>query len=392
MDSAKPNILFVSHIADRSGAPLLLLEIVKAAVDSGRFTCSILCGVEGPLLTQFKAIAPTAVWKPKRMMPRNRYLARIYRYWEKWQQKRHEKNLLNEYRRQDIIFYNTIVNGSIQEKLSSVPARNICYVHELEAVIHMLVPAEQRQSVIKHTDHFFCVSEAVKLSLQEKFLLRPEILEVVPTPMGEDTMSRQFFSGFIQQFREKYGLKEATIVGIAAGNEWRKGFDLFVPLVSAFFRLYPEANVVFVWKGFKESITAFFDRFDLNRSSSASKIILLPHDSSGLQQIACFDIHLLLSREDPYPLVVLEAANFGVPTICFANAGGTPEFVGEEAGFSVPYLDLIGMCEKIHLLHANKVLREEMGVRAKKRLAEKHDKARSLEIILDRIEKVGAAG
>ncbi len=60
------------------------------------------------------------------------------------------------------------------------------------------------------------------------------------------------------------------------------------------------------------------------------------------------DILLLLSREDPYPLVTLEAANFSVPTICFKNAGGIQEFIEEfQCGISVDYLDLNAVTKSI---------------------------------------------
>ena len=52
------------------------------------------------------------------------------------------------------------------------------------------------------------------------------------------------------------------------------------------------------------------------------------------------DIFLLSSREDPMPLVALEAAATSLPVVCFAGAGDIPDLVGDEAGVVVPMEDV----------------------------------------------------
>ena len=59
------------------------------------------------------------------------------------------------------------------------------------------------------------------------------------------------------------------------------------------------------------------------------------------------DVFLLSSREDPFPLVCLEAADCGLPVLCFADAGGMPLFVQEDAGAVVPYLDVDEMANQL---------------------------------------------
>ena len=53
-----------------------------------------------------------------------------------------------------------------------------------------------------------------------------------------------------------------------------------------------------------------------------------------------FDVFALMFREDPFPLVCLEAALLEKPNLCFARAGGASELVESDSGFVVPYLDL----------------------------------------------------
>ena len=78
-------------------------------------------------------------------------------------------------------------------------------------------------------------------------------------------------------------------------------------------------------------------------------------DSAQYLKVA--DIFVLPSREDPFALVALEAADCGLPIVCFDKAGGIPDFVAEEAGYAVPLEDLESMLRQhvwtaFHLIQA----------------------------------------
>ena len=56
-------------------------------------------------------------------------------------------------------------------------------------------------------------------------------------------------------------------------------------------------------------------------------------------------LFLLPSREDSWPLVMLEAAAAGVPVVCFQRSGGAEEFLAKGGGTAVPYLDVEAMAQ-----------------------------------------------
>src|SRR5690606_20540107 len=56
-----------------------------------------------------------------------------------------------------------------------------------------------------------------------------------------------------------------------------------------------------------------------------------------------FDIFLLPSREDPFPLVAIEAGMLGLPIICFEGVTGTAEILLNGGGKIIPYMDIIAM-------------------------------------------------
>jgi glycosyltransferase involved in cell wall biosynthesis len=59
-----------------------------------------------------------------------------------------------------------------------------------------------------------------------------------------------------------------------------------------------------------------------------------------LKYFAAFDVFALVSREDPFPVVCLEAASLGKPIVCFNSSDGEKEFVENDCGFVVPDLDI----------------------------------------------------
>ena len=62
----------------------------------------------------------------------------------------------------------------------------------------------------------------------------------------------------------------------------------------------------------------------------------------------------MTSREDPFPLVCIEAAHFSVPILCFDGATGTQEMLVQGGGSVVPYMDIQSMAERIKEYYQNR--------------------------------------
>ena len=72
-------------------------------------------------------------------------------------------------------------------------------------------------------------------------------------------------------------------------------------------------------------------------------------------------------------MVMLEAACFGVPSLCFDRCGGAPEFVEDDAGFVVPHLDAMAMAEHVIQLAEDRSLRDRLGRGAEKKVRDRYD-------------------
>ena len=134
--------------------------------------------------------------------------------------------------------------------------------------------------------------------------------------------------------RENLKLKlDSKIVLCAGYADHRKGVDLFVE--TAIKVTKENKNIFFVWVGsFESKIQEYIkNKFSLNHAN----IIFIPTQPEVSLYFAGADLYLLTSREDPFPSVVLEAMNVGVPVIGFKDAGGFQDIVNNNTGKLVEY-------------------------------------------------------
>ncbi|MEO6231962.1 MAG: glycosyltransferase family 4 protein [Ferruginibacter sp.] len=370
----KKKILFVCHIASRSGAPLLLLQIIREFKKQTTIPFEILIVRAGELTTDFKALGKTYSWNKIKKIESGSMLVKPVNALLMLLQFLYHRYILFSVRRTSTVFLNTISNGEIHQKLLYLKCRFICYVHEMEVSIKIATSKETLFTTINNTQLFIACAQAVKNNLVSNHHVLPEKIQVLYAPVNDVCRDKNKYTTFITIFKNNNNISDDTIViGVAANNEWRKGVDLFFPLICVYYNLFPDSKVCFVWKGFRATNpSSFFDAFDYQKIACNKNIILLPHGDDGIETIACFDIHLLISREDPYPLAILEAASFGIPTVCFSDAGGAQEFIENDCGYCTPYGDLIKMAEKLNVLREDINQRKKFGLNAQQKIKLRH--------------------
>ena len=238
----------------------------------------------------------------------------------------------------------------------------VTHVHELDHWINESGARNWRQ-VDRHTTKFIAVSEAVSQNLREQHGIAPDRIEVVHEFVPVELGTQSSVLSARAMCRAQFGIPEdAFVVGGSGSETWRKGKDLFVQLAALLKRRSPDRAFRFVWVGWEgdEKDQRQLKR-DMEEGGVTESIHWTGEVANPLNYFACFDAFALVSREDPFPLVCLEAALLEKPILCFADAGGTPELVEEDSGFVIPYLDLNTMADKLLLLAENEELRRKMG-------------------------------
>lgn len=160
----------------------------------------------------------------------------------------------------------------------------------------------------------------------------------------------------------------------------RKGADLFCE-VAARLRAEGLGAVRFVWigQGGDADLAGMIRKLGLEDMVEMVGEVASP--ASFFDQAS---VLLLPSREDPYPLVCLEAAERGVPTVCFdRRAGGIASFVEDDAGIVVPAFDVDAMARAVRELLSDHVRCRMLGRAARDKVERLHSIDIVAQTILD---------
>lgn len=346
-----PKILFISHNASLSGAPVGFLNFIRWFKQHTNYNFEIIIRdiSQGgdKLLGEFESLAKTSVFCNSSQRTLDELKHRLLK-----------ENV-------QLILSNTLVNFDVEQYLSALNCPQICYVHELEYVIQAWTGlAKAIKWIEKRNTYIIACSEAVKSNLITNHNFSKDKIKVVEefiSPVKDDHLTKKTLS-----IREKLNIpNDAFIVGGVGTIEWRKGTDLFVALAKLV--NLKNKNVYFVWLGADRVVHAktYMELIQDVKKSDLQKIVhFIDPDPEPDKYYALFDMIAMVSREDPYPLVNLHAALFEKPIICFEDAGGSPEFAANECGFTVPYLDLTQMSTKIVELSSNRELLGKYGKNA----------------------------
>lgn len=380
-------VLFISHDASRTGAPIIFLNFLRWFKHNTDIPFKILLRKGGPLESEFAAIAPVSIFH-KEKPAKGSLVTRILNYLSF---QSNINSIKNKLIRDNIglIYTNTVVNGDVLEFLADLECPVICHVHELEMTIQHYAGLECFAQVKKHTSNYIAVSKAVKENLIENHGIPEEQINLVYGFTPTQTHNFQSDSQKQELIFKHLGISSEDKIVCASGTtDWRKGTDLFIQLALAVSKRYDD-SVHFLWIG-GQTEGLQFERlcYDAKNIGLEKYIHFLGVQSNPLDYFATCDVFALVSREDPFPLVCLEAASLGKPIVCFDNAGGEQEFVEDDCGFVVPYLDIQTMADKVIQLLENSHLREQMGSRARQKVREKHNEKLISRQITQAIEQV----
>jgi glycosyltransferase involved in cell wall biosynthesis len=353
-------ILFISYNAQRSGAAILLLNLTQAIKDVSGYEIDLLFRHGGELLDDFKAVGnvtcihtdnPGIVDKVINKLTDKTAIAI-------------KKILSKNY---DAVIINTVLNADILPAVKSNHRKKIVsYIHELKVAMESLTNAQSLASLVNLTDAFIVPSAAVRSMFVNEYNIDTTKIHVLPSYIPSTAI-----------VINSADTPKQFMIGACGTIEMRKGADLFIQLAELFNKKYPGADVQFAWLGGNPRSLEFKLLSDDIKKLSLHNVKLMPATDDVTIFYYSLDVLVLTSREDPYPLVMLEAADAGVPTICFDKAGGASEFVNGN-GKIVNYLDLEQMASAIHEYYMHPTLKISDGNKAKAKLAALHQKKKEI--------------
>ena len=100
---------------------------------------------------------------------------------------------------------------------------------------------------------------------------------------------------------------------------------------------------------------------DIQKLGLQDKVFFTDEVEHPFSYYNTFDVFVLPSREDPFPLVCIEMGMLGKPIISFEQATGTNEIIEQGGGFVVPYLNIEAMADCVMAYYNNRSLIETHG-------------------------------
>jgi glycosyltransferase involved in cell wall biosynthesis len=370
-------ILFISHEASLTGATIVLLHFLKWFKANTDIPFEIILKKGGILVNEFRSLAPVTNLQSKKNIIIESLQTLFKHYGFRlplidMKVRTIRKKFLDQ--NIGLIYSNTVTNGEIMEQLKGLNAPFICHVHELEWGIQYY-GQNNFNRVKKLTNKFIAVSKSVSDNLINNHNVSNELIDI-----NYEFVPTKYYSLIDQkscrdQVCQSLNIPENAHILCASGTTgWRKGPDLFIEVACLMRKLKPDIPIYFLWVGGDKQGQRYYDlKHDIEKSGLKRYVHFLGEQKDPSIFFAACDFFLMVSREDPFPLVCLEAAALGKPIVCFDEAGGMKEFVEDDSGAVVPYLDILEMANISLNLIQTPSLRKKLGQKAKAKVVERHD-------------------
>lgn len=302
-------ILLVGHDAHKHGAQMLLLSLATLFKEQFGMDVTVLIKSSGVLLDSYREVADTHVFS------------------EIGAEGLHQLLTSGNF---EVSICNTCVTGDLVPVLKDAGLRVVSLVHEMPMLIEEYALQKNVEAINENADHVIFPSDIVRQGFNR--FSTSQVGEHHIMPQGT-YMQIEYRQSARDKIRSRLGLGESEKMILNVGYaDLRKGFDIFLQTAERW--MHTRKDVHFVWAG---AISADMQRWvqsDLQHSEFASRIHLIGFTAEMSDYYSACDALFLTSREDPYPTVVLEAMNVGVPTVLFKGATGF-DVVMQEHGYAV---------------------------------------------------------
>ena len=375
---AKPRIMFVSHEATRTGAPRIILNLLRHFAEKCDVACESILLRGGHLATDFQN---HSVVDCLNLTNQNREGIR-----------KRVRGFAGRYRNQlpTLAVCNSMESRYITEELDAMGVPCVSLVHELP----FGYTASDYQHVCSVSKKVIFPAEYVRNKVNQLTALPADKIIVLPqgllTPgFGSRVCREEAKAGL----REELGLPSEAFVVLGCGTlDLRKGIDHFAN-VARFVCDAQKADrpVHFVWVGggpqWPHSLHHYL-KVDLVNTSAKDNVHFIGERSDVERYFVGADCFLMASRVDPFPCVVHEAMAASLPVIAFEGAGGAPEAIAEGAGFVLPYADYAQVAATIRLMRDQPKVANGIRDRALQRVHRKYQFSDYAEKVVDICELV----
>jgi len=216
------------------------------------------------------------------------------------------------------------------------------------------------------SDLIICASDHVNESVRKWFPVREKAIYTIMN--GIDTIEFSPNEEERNRVRKRLGVRDGELLLMTSGTiSKEKGHHLAVEALNTLFKKNVKLKLMIVGNGeYLTSISSLIDKFGLKDNTILTGFV--PNELISNYYNAA-DIYLIPTfRAEGLPFALIEAMSVSLPIIA-SKAGGIPDVVknGKE-GFLINPSDINDMVSKILILLKDRILREELGARARSKV------------------------
>ena len=350
------NILFINHSASRTGAPIVLLHFLKWLYNNKNINFDVLTLKDKDLLNDFTEVSKNHYYNLQKetLLPKSiRFLKRKF-YNNIYPTINYPLNKLDAISKTkyDLIYANTVVSipvASYIKNKSKFKPKLIAHLHELNLTIHR--ECLELSHYKNNIDFTIAASQKVKNNLIANWGFKEMEIKVIYEYSAIPEIATMD--------------SDAFIVGGSGQVDWRKGTDFFVMVADYVLKKLPNENIRFQWVGKISALNRLVYEEDLNKLNIKNKVDFTGLKNNPHDYFSNFDVFLMTSKEDPFPLVCIEIGMMGIPMVCFEGATGTEEVLKNVGEAVVPYLDIAAMGDIVIRYYKDDKLKKINGEKMK---------------------------
>lgn len=359
----KVEVLFINHEESRTGAPRIVFDVASHAKKQWNVAMVSLAG--GSMHKTFTETFGQVI-----------YPTELYPHMSEHEQAR----LILEQVQPTVVYANSIGTHHFARVAKELGIRVIFHVHELDIAFRIVFSKRQRAHINELADAFIAVSQPVYDLLVGKLGCDESKVHLLHAFVDRERIAQQSQAIPIAHVQSELKQQPGEVLVLGLGMFiYRKGADIFMHVAK---KLHERGlPCKFVWIGsrpFKEPFMADFATY-------APYFSLLQEKENPFPYLAAADIFVLPSREDPFPLVTLEAMSLGKPVVVFKEAGGIKDAV-QDAGIVVDSFDVDAFADAVETLVCDHVERQVLGSRGALRQLP-YDSSAALPRIMDLIDE-----
>jgi glycosyltransferase involved in cell wall biosynthesis len=314
-------ILFITQNLKRTGSEMVLWYLLNS-LDPEKYAIYVFCLTKGELYDQ---------------LPPHIHKSILYKASGKWDKKlgrallklikadliSHQLKYIHEKFNPDFWYVNTIAIPDAHRIAASLNVKVVTHFHEL-LYLYSLVRYTDMENIVNHSAVCIGCSEEVCYHLENmghpNVQLQPSFIDFTTIHVDKDS---------VDALKQKLDISASDFVWVISGGAtYMKGVDYLLPILESF----KDEPIKVLWLGnLPDDGLLYYVKSVAEQKYKGKLFFLGPQVKDYYNYMSIGNGFLLLSREESFSLVMLEAAYLGIPIVAF-NRGIAPTFVKQGMG------------------------------------------------------------